>query len=136
VAVLEGQRLAIISINSPVTDPKMTVTVNEETVAAEPPGLDLLDEAFGEKRGDHLSGRAAVSCDGRFRANSLRCEAAASSRRWVLVSLAESSIRLRRQFGAATDLCDAGRVELASRSPADVQLTDRLFSSYRQTAMI
>jgi hypothetical protein len=29
-----------------------------------------------------------------------------------------------------------GRVELASRSPADVQLTDRLFSSYRQTAMI
>src|SRR5271167_2357346 len=39
-----------------------------------------------------------VRCDGRFRAPSSRCEAAARSRRWVSVSFTESSIRLRRRL--------------------------------------
>jgi hypothetical protein len=39
-----------------------------------------------------------VSCDGRFKVPSSRCEAAASSRRWVLVDFTESSIQLRRRL--------------------------------------
>jgi hypothetical protein len=39
-----------------------------------------------------------VRFDGRSRARSPRCEAAASSRRWVSVNFTESSIRLRRRL--------------------------------------